>query len=268
MTEEKFYYYTGSVDENEPFTLISSGTVQCDKTYGYERNSYPNHIFEYIIDGKGTVEVDNVLYRPEKSDIYFIRKGCRHKYYADPEDPWKKIWFTVSGTLADYLLQAYHIDHMCCLRSPGLQSYFQDIQQLLKQDTADLQKQAVLIFHELILEMSRINLLSARKHSELALHIKNYLDTNLENKVVMQDLCQVVYKSLSQINRVFKHEFGMTPKEYLSCKRINAAKLYLLNTEISVQEIAKRLQYSDEHHLASSFKKRTGVTPTAYRKNS
>lgn len=68
----------------------------------------------------------------------------------------------------------------------------------------------------------------------------------------------IAFKSESQITRIFKKQFGLTLYEYLMDKRINAAKLYLLTSEMSIQEIAQRLQYTDDQHFASTFKSTLG----------
>lgn len=88
--------------------------------------------------------------------------------------------------------------------------------------------------------------------------MKEYLDCNLKNVVFMQDLCRIAFKSESQITRIFKKQFGLTPYEYLMDKRINAANLYLLSSEMSIQKIAQRLQYTDGQHFASTFKSALG----------
>lgn len=92
--------------------------------------------------------------------------------------------------------------------------------------------------------------------------MKEYLDCNLKNVVFMQDLCRIAFKSESQITRIFKKQFVLTLYEYLMDKRINAAKLYLLTSEMSIQEIAQRLQYTDGQPFASTCKKHIGQIPT------
>lgn len=95
-------------------------------------------------------------------------------------------------------------------------------------------------------------------NSQTALQVKEYLDCNLENVVFMQNVCGIAFKSESQITRIFKKQFGLTLYEYLMDKRINAAKLYLLTSEMSIQKIAQRLQYTDGQHFASTFKSTLG----------
>ena len=57
-----------------------------------------------------------------------------------------------------------------------------------------------------------------------------------------------------------------TPKEFIDNFVIQEIKLMLHSSELSIQEIADRLNFPDQSYLGRFFKNRTGKTPSEYRK--
>lgn len=63
-----------------------------------------------------------------------------------------------------------------------------------------------------------------------------------------------------------KKETGMTAQEYIQNKIMDLAKELLLGTEKTVAEISYDLGFQYSQHFNRVFKKNTGLTPNAYRK--
>lgn len=67
------------------------------------------------------------------------------------------------------------------------------------------------------------------------------------------------------LGQLFKDQTGMTFSQYLDNYRFYMAKKWLLETSLSIAEIADRLRYSNAQNFIRSFKKKTGMTPGKYR---
>jgi len=65
--------------------------------------------------------------------------------------------------------------------------------------------------------------------------------------------------------RVMRNKLGTTFQEYLLSYRMKIAKQWLVETDITVMEIASRLRYNNAQNFIRSFKKLTGTTPGHYR---
>ncbi|MDE6767783.1 MAG: helix-turn-helix transcriptional regulator, partial [Eubacterium sp.] len=61
-------------------------------------------------------------------------------------------------------------------------------------------------------------------------------------------------------------EYGMTPYQYYLERKIDAAKVYLVHTNMSIGDISKVLHYADQQYFSSSFKNATGYSPLEFRK--
>ncbi|MDY8021762.1 helix-turn-helix domain-containing protein [Paenibacillus polymyxa] len=68
------------------------------------------------------------------------------------------------------------------------------------------------------------------------------------------------------LSSIFKKEYGTTFSEYLMGYRLQMGKKWLIETDMTIKEIAERLQYHNSQNFIRSFRKKEQVTPGAYRK--
>lgn len=72
----------------------------------------------------------------------------------------------------------------------------------------------------------------------------------------------------AQLNRKLKAITGLTTKDYILQLRISQAKSLLLDTGLTVSEIAYRCGMDDPNYFSTLFRKATGMTPLAFRSHS
>lgn len=58
----------------------------------------------------------------------------------------------------------------------------------------------------------------------------------------------------------------MTPANYLTLLRMNAALQLLADKEVSIKNIASELGFADDAHFCRTFKKHYGIAPGEYQK--
>jgi AraC-like DNA-binding protein len=63
----------------------------------------------------------------------------------------------------------------------------------------------------------------------------------------------------------FKRAFGCSPRDMMLRLRIQHAKNLLLETTLSIKEIADRCGYQRQHEFARAFRQHTGTSPSAWR---
>ncbi|NGZ77640.1 helix-turn-helix transcriptional regulator, partial [Saccharibacillus alkalitolerans] len=74
--------------------------------------------------------------------------------------------------------------------------------------------------------------------------------------------------SASHLRKIFLRYAGETPKSYISALRLRHAERYLLHTDMKLHAIAGACGYGDEFHFSRTFKKRKGLSPSAFRRTS
>lgn len=84
----------------------------------------------------------------------------------------------------------------------------------------------------------------------------------------MEGIAKSCGQSLRQLQRRFQRTFGIAPQEFLLRTRVLEATKLLEQTSFSVGEIAVRCGFVDQSSFSQHFRKRTGVSPSAYQKQS
>jgi AraC-like DNA-binding protein len=69
----------------------------------------------------------------------------------------------------------------------------------------------------------------------------------------------------SSMSRLFSQVEGITIEKYITRQKIERVKTLLFYDQLSLSQIALKLQYSSVAYLSSQFKKETGMTPTEFR---
>jgi len=68
------------------------------------------------------------------------------------------------------------------------------------------------------------------------------------------------------MSTTFSQTKGITIEHYIMLHKIEKVKELLIYDELSIKEIAYKLNYSGSAHLSNQFKKVTGLTPTFFKR--
>lgn len=71
----------------------------------------------------------------------------------------------------------------------------------------------------------------------------------------------------SYLSRVMKQELGISFKDFLTMLRISEAIHLMRNPELSLNQIAEKVGYSNQHYFSAAFKNCQGVSPSEFRRN-
>ncbi len=95
-----------------------------------------------------------------------------------------------------------------------------------------------------------------------------YLQENHAHSLSRWEIAEAVGVSEDYLGRVFSRELGLTPWEYLNRYRILQAKSLLLNTTGNIGSISRQVGFNDQAYFSRVFRKVTGQSPQAFRKQS
>lgn len=98
------------------------------------------------------------------------------------------------------------------------------------------------------------------------LKVLAYIEENLALPIKYASLCQIAALSRTHLGSTFKLSMGMTLHQYIILRRIERAKVLILDTELPLAEIAISVGFSSQSHMTSCFRKQSGMTPAQYRR--
>ena len=96
--------------------------------------------------------------------------------------------------------------------------------------------------------------------------VSEYVRTHLGEDLTVEDMAAVINISPHHFSRLFRATTGETPYQFVMRQRLEEAERLLLETDAPIAEIAERVGHRDASHFASIFRRRTGLTPRAYRR--
>lgn len=96
--------------------------------------------------------------------------------------------------------------------------------------------------------------------------VRRYLEDNYMFDLSLDSVGEILHISPAYLSAQFKKYQKMNFLDCLTELRINAAKKLLADPLRSTAEVASMVGYDDSSYFARAFKKRTGMTPTQYRR--
>ena len=96
--------------------------------------------------------------------------------------------------------------------------------------------------------------------------VENYIKNNFEdNTLSLNDIAKYANMSPSYLSALYKKNNNKSISDTITSYRIDAAKEYLIKTNLSLKEISIKCGYANQYYFSTSFKKQLGISPSNYR---
>jgi AraC family transcriptional regulator len=95
--------------------------------------------------------------------------------------------------------------------------------------------------------------------------VRDLIEARLADDLSLEAIAGEVGVSPRSLSRAFHQHWGTTVHQYVLSRRLERAKTMLLSTDLSITSIALDTGFSSQSHLATAFRKRTGVSPREFR---
>lgn len=96
--------------------------------------------------------------------------------------------------------------------------------------------------------------------------LSTYIETHLDSAIHSVDLAGMAEQSVSHFGRAFRESFDDPPHTYVMRRRIERAQGLMLQTNLSLAQIAIDCGLSDQAHFNKSFRRFVGQSPGAWRR--
>lgn len=94
---------------------------------------------------------------------------------------------------------------------------------------------------------------------------RHYINNHFNKKLNLDFLSTVRFTSKFHLLRLFKKYYGQTPKQYITEKRIEQAKV-LLKKGTNITDTCFEVGFDSPSSFSTLFKSRVGLTPTEFQK--
>jgi AraC-like DNA-binding protein len=96
--------------------------------------------------------------------------------------------------------------------------------------------------------------------------VRELIEANLGQPVSLRDLADACRLSVHRFSRAFKQTMGCTPHRWLMTRRVEAAKVGLLRSDLPLTELFATFGFADASHFSRVFTHATGETPADWRR--
>jgi AraC family transcriptional regulator len=97
--------------------------------------------------------------------------------------------------------------------------------------------------------------------------VDDYIRARLAESISLDDLCGVAGLSKRHFLRAFQESVGTTPHRHVLNVRIDEAKRRLSESDDGLTTIALAAGFSHSQHFSTTFRRATGMTPSAFRRS-
>ncbi|QIP16508.1 helix-turn-helix domain-containing protein [Spirosoma aureum] len=244
------------------------------------------HDFYHLIlflEGGGTHDIDFHTFPVRPYQIYFMIPGQVHSWSFEGHVDGYVINFSGSFfhsfmVRSDFLSQFVFfngivndsvVDIPEAIQSK-VKQYFDD---LLNESTADStfgldMVRAILI--QLFITINRLN--DAEKSEQTSLHnytiFKNFqklIELNYNTLRLPKEYAGKLFITPNYLNAICRQFMGVSSGEVIRIRIVMEAKRQLVNLDLTVAEIAYKLNFEDTSYFTKFFKKQAGVTPKEFR---
>lgn len=262
--------------QTDDLYLVHCGHQQCKPGYTYD-HKIPNEFhLHFVLNGKGSLTVNNTTYSIKKDDLFLIPKGQKVYYEADNHEPWEYMWVTFDGDKAiDYLrYMGFANDRYVICSSIPTACYQPLITKTLDSNQLTIAneiKRVGYLYEIITMLIESQN--SAKSRRNLDYSNKTYVEHALQfisvnyDKITINDIAKYVGINRSYLSTIFKEELNISPQEFLIDFRLKKAADLLGQTNLSIQEIATEIGYQNSCSFSKTFKRIYGENPTDYRRN-
>jgi len=257
------------------FSVAGLGDYTCDSSYFVRRKGMEQCLILYTLEGEGIVKYNNSEYTVGPGQVMVL--DCRKYHcYATKEERWHFLWIHYRGKCAyDYeeLLNGNGADPFGIHERCGFREYFYKIVSHMEHFSPYSELEISLVIQRLLTDLIRIKKTErffykyGGYESQMEKSL-SYIHERLGESISVEELAKESGMSVYYFIKVFHAYTGQTPYDYFMDLRLQKARMLLTETDETVESVAMSVGFTESKNFIACFKKRIGITPLQFRKQS
>jgi AraC-like DNA-binding protein len=244
----------------------------------WEMQALPGYELAYVTDGSLLLWLEDHCLRAEAGDILVVPPRTMHREET-PEDTFSEAIYLgtmlrgPSGRGRSFPLPIAPLLHLGRghIVEQRLMQIVAEVQQRAPGYTRIVSGAVLEIFWHLARATAGICAPKAQSPATLSLpsfasQAQDYLDRHHAEPLSIDGVAQHFHLSRQYFSKLFRRFTGQSPHSYLMEVRLRQARALLEETDLTIQEVATRVGFSDPYYFARAFRTHCGVSPSQYRK--
>lgn len=257
-------------------TIMEPSVLLCGYSYhakeavrGSRKVPLSSYLFRLQTEGACHVYINGEVLRIESGDLIMLKPGSYYElstdgatgsgdYYMFSEGPWMDEWWSRS-------------DKPVCTRILIGESILYPWRHIIKEKrrlNAENEELTSYLLRVLCLSLERAVTDSHASYSRAytALRLKQFIEENATRTFRVEEAARHVALSVSRASHFFKECYGKTMLEYALEVRLAGAIDRMKHTSMTMEQIAESCGFGSYTYFHRVFKRKIGLSPTAYRK--
>lgn len=257
----KELFYENNQPANALLYIRQAGEVLKDKLYSISRRESPTHVLGFLKSGYLQIALPQKNLQLQPGQSVFLPRDSVYTLTAVATNPPNFVWFNLRGKLMDSIAETV-------TNGLPLISSVQDCLTLkvLLAETKNCTHEIGGLVLKMLLQMKETETTPVLQQTQYSKY-EAYISNCLQGTFSVRKMAAHFHCSTDTVNRIFLKEYGTTPYHYYQNMRIGIAGSLLRETNLTVEDIAERLHFSDRNYFSLYFKRATGQTPVEFRKN-
>ncbi|MBO5224474.1 MAG: helix-turn-helix transcriptional regulator [Clostridia bacterium] len=233
--------------------------------FSYTCNERVGAGFLIILSGGGTFSCGEYKRNLKVGDVLFVDKT--DKYKVDAGENGMEYMTSAFILEANHSFRQYGVPY--CINVPSAVNTALTLSGVWEKRSENYLFEIRKILYEILFEGLRIEQNSKKRRNSYhkIYPAIEYINKNYKEEINYEELASLCMFSPSHFRKIFVKEMGVPPTVYRENIRCEVAKGMLISDIFTVTEISEVLGYCDIYHFSKEFKKRTGRSPSAYKKS-
>lgn len=261
---------------NQTYELLTGGYYSGNSSWNKTHTEIDNCFKIYqLTEGEVFVCDNDQTFNLQKNNLYFINGNKLNNQYCNYSFSTHWLHFIPKSlTIYQGLLSLPTV-----VKLPTEKINFPDLmpqlEKLLTSTASSSWEYSLNILHiQTLLQTITLELFTQYPINQLSISVETqriepammYMNQYYKEAIKLEQLASQCCMSPNYFHKVFKNTLNMTPANYLTLLRMNAALQLLTDKRLTIKNIAYELGFTDDAHFCRSFKKYYGISPGEYQK--
>ena len=251
-----------------PYLCTEAGALYGKQNFLTERDGKDSYLLFYTFGGAGFVRQNKRTVTVRHGQMLLMDCRTPQAYGTSPtSDHWHHLWAHVEGVGVEATAKRLGLPVLTPVSVSGSRTrpHFDTIIERLETEGIESGEIVGMAVHSLLSGMLIAKSRTGTPSDSPVVLAKNYVADHFAEPISVEDLAGAAAVSTSYLTKLFRQQMGTSPHDFLLRYRITQAKQLLMETDLPIGEIARKVGFTSESNFSYRFSKMCSTTPRAYR---